>query len=176
MLGVIVAIIVLLKNKKTKEKLEPYFLRLPLVGQLLKKYILARFLRIIGSCIKYGISFSSSFNIVGEVVGNIKYKKACERTEAKIVKGVSLSEALSQEKAGLFPRSIVRTIKGAEKTGYVDEAMMRLSKFYEDDIDRELKRITDLIEPAMVIVLGVIVAAIAISVIAPIYQMTARIK
>ncbi|MDP3998944.1 MAG: type II secretion system F family protein, partial [bacterium] len=65
---------------------------------------------------------------------------------------------------------------GGEKTAHVDEAMLRLSKFYEDEVDRELKRITELIEPALVIVLGIIVAAIAISVIAPIYQLTSRIK
>lgn len=172
----VVAIFFILRIKKTKEKLDPYLLRLPLVGPLLKKYILARFLRLVGSCVKYGIPLSSSLAIVREVVGNLQYKEACERTNAKVVKGVSLSKALSQEESDLFPRSIIRTLRGAEKTGYVDEAMLRLSNFYEDGIDRELKRITDLIEPFLVIVLGIIVAAIAISVIAPIYQMTARIK
>lgn len=171
-----VAIFFILRIKKIKGKLDPYLLRLPLVGPLLKKYILARFLRIVGSCIKYGIPLSSSLVIAKKVASNLQYKQACERTNEKVVKGISLSMALSQEEASLFPRTIVRTLRGAEKTGYVDKAMLRLSNFYEEEIDRELKRITDLIEPLLVVVLGIIVAAIAISVIAPIYQMTARIK
>lgn len=173
--GLGVAVFFLLRNRKTKEKLDPYLLRLPLVGRLIKKYILARFLRVVGSCLKYGVPLGSSFATIGAIVGNVRYQQACVRIEAKIIKGFSLSEALGEEVA-LFPRIMVRTVKGAEKTGSVDEAMLRLSQFYEDDIDRGLKRMTDLIEPALVIVLGIIVAAIAISVIAPIYQMTSKIK
>ena len=174
--GLLVCFFVLLKNKKTKEKVNPYLLRFPLIGNLLKKYILTRFLRIVGSCLKYGIPLNTTLSTVGAVVDNPLYKNACKKIEVKVVKGISLSEAIAHEDKILFPRVIVRTIKGAEKTGTVDEAMIRLSKFYEDEIDRELKRITDLIEPVLVVVLGVIVAAIAISVVAPIYQMTSKIK
>ncbi|MDP3955468.1 MAG: type II secretion system F family protein, partial [bacterium] len=174
--GLVVGFFFLLKNKKTKEKLDPFLLRLPLVGKIIKKYILARFLRVVGSCLKYGVPLGASFATVGAIVGNVYYQQACRRIEVKITKGKSLSEALGEEEASLFPRLLVRSIRGAEKTGSVDEAMIRLSQFYEDDIDRGLKRMTDLIEPALVIVLGIIVAAIAISVIAPIYQMTSKIK
>lgn len=176
---IIVAIIAgffLLKNNQTKKKVDPYLLRLPLIGKLIEKYVLARFLRILGSCLKYGIPFNSSLDIIIEVVGNSAYQQACERIKAKVLRGVNLSKALSEEKADLFPRGIVRSLRGAEKIGNVDEAMMRLSQFYEESIDRELKRITDLMEPALVIVLGIIVAAIAIAVVAPIYQLTSRIK
>lgn len=171
-----IALVAFLKNPETKEKIDPLLLRLSLVGPLLKKYILTRFLRVIGSCLKYGVSLASSLTIVQKLAGNILYAKALERIKLKIIKGTSLSEAISQESAKLFPKTLIKTIKGAEKTGYVDEAMIRLSKFYEDDIDRELKRVTDLIEPILVIFLGIIVAAIAIAVVAPIYQMTSVIK
>ena len=94
----------------------------------------------------------------------------------KIIKGISLSEALSEEERALFPSIISKTIKGGERTGNVDVGLLRLSTHYEIEVDRDLKRLTELIEPIMVVVLGVIVALIAISVIAPIYQMTSRIK
>lgn len=171
-----VSLVFLLRSRQMRRKLEPYFLRIPLVGKIIKKYILNRFLRVMGSCLKYGVPFGAAFEIIYEVVGNITYQEACRRVSAKVTKGLSLSSSLGEENTQLFPRMIVRTLKGAEKTGTVDEAMSRLSQFYEDDIDRSLKRITEMIEPALVIVLGVIVLAIAISVVAPIYQMTSRIK
>ncbi len=172
----IVAGVVLFKNPKTKTKLEPYLLRLPLVGGILRKYIIARFLRIVGSCLKYGIHLTTAFDTASKVTGNIVYQKACDRMRSKVTRGVSLSEALHAEGTFLFPNIIVRTARGAEKTGSVDQAMLRMSGFYESDIDRQLKRVTDLIEPVLVVVLGLIVGSIAISVIAPIYQITSKIK
>lgn len=176
LLLLVITSIILLRRQSTKAKIDPLLLNFPLIGKLMKKYILARFLRIVGSCLKYGVPLSASFNTVEEVVGNTTYRRACQRINSKILRGISLSEAISEENIELFPRVIVRTIKGAEKTGTVDEAMLRLSQFYEDEIDRGMKRITDLIEPALVVVLGIVVAAIAIAVVAPIYQMTSRIK
>jgi type II secretory pathway component PulF len=67
-------------------------------------------------------------------------------------------------------------VKGGEKTGTLSQALFRLSSFYEAEIDRDLKRLTDLIEPVLTVVLGIIVAAIALAVIAPIYQLTSKIK
>jgi type IV pilus assembly protein PilC len=172
----IVALIILVRDKKIKAKINARLLRLPLTGQVMKKYILARFLRIIGGCVKYGISLPAAFDISGNVVDNITYRQSCERVSKKIIKGISLSEALSEEERTLFPSIISKTIKGGERTGNVDVGLLRLSTHYEIEVDRDLKRLTELIEPIMVVVLGVIVALIAISVIAPIYQMTSRIK
>lgn len=172
----VIVFIGMLRKKKTREKLDPYLLKLPLFGLITRKYIIARFLRIVGSCLKYGVPLTASFSTVANVVGNSQYRKSCKRIEDRITKGVSLSEAMTQEGYFLFPKVIVKTVKGAEKTGSVDTAMIRLSDFYEAEVDRNLKRMTDLIEPIMIVFLGLIVGAIAISVVAPIYQMTSKIK
>lgn len=166
----------LLRTKKTKAKVETYLLKAPLVGKILKRYILARLLRIIGSCIKCGVLLTTALDIGAEVVGSQHYKEACGRVYSRIVKGSSLAAAFSKEGLDLFPGLIIRTIKGAEKTGGLDAALLRLSTQYEIEVDRDLKRATDLIEPVLVVVLGIIVLAIAVSVIAPIYQLTSKIK
>lgn len=170
------AVFFMLRNPKTKVKVQPYLLKLPLVGTIIRKYIIARFLRIVGSSLKYGIHLTTAFDTVGIVTGNIVYQEACARMKSKVTRGVALSEALGAEGSFLFPNIIVRTVRGAEKTGSVDSSMLRLSGFYESEIDRQLKRVTDLIEPVLVVVLGLIVGSIAISVIAPIYQLTSKIK
>ncbi|MFH1971258.1 MAG: type II secretion system F family protein [Patescibacteria group bacterium] len=172
----IVFLIFLLRIEKTREKIGAYLLKLPMVGKIMKKYILARLLRIIGSCTRYGVILTAALDAGSEVVDNIRYKEACLNINKKIIKGISLSSALSGEGVDLFPGLIVRTIKGAEKTGGLDAALLRLSTQYEIEVDRDLKRLTDLIEPILVVFLGIIVLAIAVSVIGPIYQMTSKIK
>ncbi len=173
--GLTLALVVALRNRRIRERLGPSLLRIPLVGKLLRKYIFARFLRTLGGCLWHGVPLTHSFTVVSDVVNNRLYKDAFLRIEDRVSKGVSLAQSFSEEGV-LFPKILIRTVKGAEKTGTLHEAMLRLSTFYEAEVDRDLKRITDLIEPALVIVLGLIVAAIAISVIAPIYQLTSRIK
>ena len=175
-LGLIGIVIISFKNPKVKAKTDHYILKLPLVGKLAKKYLLGRFSRMVGSCLKYGIPLPALFETVYTVMGNSGYQLASQRIKEKVVKGVSLAKAVEEEGAFLFPRTMVKIIKGGEKTGTVHEALLRLADFYEAEVNRDLKRITDLIEPALVIVLGILVGGIAISVLAPIYQLTSKIK
>jgi type II secretory pathway component PulF len=175
-LGLIATIAYLLKDAKSKSELKAKLITFPLVGQIMRQFILARFLRIVGSCIKYGIQLPKALELSGGIVDNLRYKAACENINKKITHGQNLSAAFAAEDKLLFPPIISRTIKGGEKTGKVDIGLLRLSSYYEAEVDRNLKRLTELIEPAMIIILGVFVALIAISVIAPIYQMTSRIK
>lgn len=174
-LGLIVVGILLIRNRQTRQKLEPRLLKLPVIGDLIQKYILARFLRVLSGSIKYAIPLTQSLANVGDLVDNVVYQKACQRISKFVSTGGSLSQALSQEGSNLFPNIVVKTIRSGEKTGTLHKSMFRLSKFYEAEVDRDLKRLTDLIEPALVIVLGLIVGTTAISVIAPIYELTGRL-
>lgn len=169
-------IVLLLREVRIREDLKDRILRSPIIGSIIRKYTLARFLRIVGSCVKYGIPLPSAFDAAQDVVNNASYKEAMIRINKKITKGESLAKSLSSEDKVLFPGIITRTIKGAEKTGTIDAALHRLSLQYEIEVDRDLKRATELMEPIMVVVLGVIVLGIAVSVVAPIYQLTSNIK
>lgn len=165
-----------LKNVEIRRKINARLVRTPLVGEIMRQFILARFLRIVGSCVKYGIHLPTAIELSSDVVDNVLYKEACQRINKKITRGQNLSLALAEEDKLLFPSIISRTIKGGERTGKVDVGILRLSSYYEIEVDRNLKRLTEMIEPVMVVGLGALVALIAISVIAPIYQMTSRIK
>ena len=175
-IALIAGIIYALRNAEIRKKIKARLVRTPLIGEILRQFILARFLRIIGSCVKYGIQLPKAIDLSSDVVDNILYKEACERINKKITRGQNLSSALADEDKLLFPSIISRTIKGGEKTGKVDVGLLRLSTYYEVEVDRNLKRLTEMIEPVMVVGLGALVALIAISVIAPIYQMTSKIK
>jgi type II secretory pathway component PulF len=132
-------------------------------------------LRIVGGCVKYGIQLPKALEISAGVVDNESYRIACENINKKIIRGQSLSQAIAGEDKLLFPPIISRTVKGGEKTSKVDVGLLRLSTYYEAEVDRNLKRLTEIIEPVMVIALGLLVGLIAIAVISPIYQMTSNI-
>lgn len=172
----VTGLIYIFKNEKFRIKINAKIIKSPLIGDIMRQFILARFLRIIGGCIKYGIQLPKAVELSAGVVDNILYKQACENINKKIIRGQNLSLALADEDKELFPPIISRTIRGGEKTSKVDVGLLRLSSYYEAEVDRNLKRLTELIEPLMVIVLGVFVALIAIAVITPIYQMTSRIQ
>ncbi len=165
-----------LRNKNIKSKISAKLVKSPLLGEIMRQFILARFLRIVGGCIKYGIQLPKALELTEGVVDNVLYKNACENINKKIIHGQNLSAAIADEDKLLFPSIISRTIRGGEKTSKVDVGLLRLSSYYEAEVNRNLKRLTEMIEPIMIIALGALVALIAISVIAPIYQMTSRIK
>ena len=166
----------ILRDRGMRRKISARMTRSPLIGLIMRQFILARFLRIVGGCIKYGIQLPKALELSADVVDNDLYRTACENINKKITRGQNFSTALSDEDKLLFPPIISRTVKGGEKTGKVDVGLMRLSVYYETEVDRNLKRLTEMIEPVMVVSLGALVALIAISVIAPIYQMTSKIK
>jgi len=172
----VAVLIYALKDKSIRRKIGAKVTRSPLVGEIMRQFILARFLRIVGGCIKYGIQLPKALELSASVVDNVLYRDACENINKKITRGQNLSVALADEDKLLFPPIISRTVKGGEKTGKVDVGLLRLSGYYEAEVDRNLKRLTEMIEPVMVVSLGALVALIAISVIAPIYQMTSKIK
>ena len=171
----ITALVASLKNKKTRGKLGAKMLQMPMVGKILKKYILARLLRIVSSCIRYGVPLTVAFETASEVVGNIRYQESCKRLNQKIQKGISLSDSFASEDKFLYPSIITRSIRGAEKSSGVDSTLNRLSIQYEIEVDRDLKRFTELLEPIMVVILGIIVLFIALAVVLPIYQLTTNI-
>jgi type IV pilus assembly protein PilC len=174
-IAVIIGFIILLRQPRTKAVLDPYILKLPLIGKLIRYYDVARIMRLIGSCLSYGIPLTTTFDAVADVVDNRIYKEACIRMKKRVVKGMDLAQSFGLEGTFLFPAFIVRSVRGAEKTGSVDSALIRLSAFFESDVDRTLKRVTDLVEPVLTIILGLIVGSIALAVIGPIYQLTSKI-
>lgn len=173
--ALVVACILLMRQPRTKAFLDQYILQIPLIGKLIRHYDIARILRLIGSCLTYGIPLTTTFDAVADVVDNRLYKEACIRMKKRVNKGMNLATVFGLEGTFLFPIFIVRSVRGAEKTGSVDTALTRLSVFFESDVDRALKRITDLIEPILTIILGLIVGSIALAVIGPIYQLTSKI-
>lgn len=149
-------------------------LKLPVVGRVATVVILTNFTRTFGLLVSSGLSILDSIKIVSNIVGNRVYKDGLDISYKGVERGLPFSSQL----LGLpfFPKIVGQMVKTGEETGKLDDIMFRLSEYFESEADNSLKNLTTLIEPIVLIVLGIGVGFLVISVILPIYQLTTNIK
>lgn len=159
------------KNPKIKLKIDTYKLEIPIIGGMLEKIELSRFCRNLSAMQKSGITLVSSLKIVEAAIKNQKIatavKKACTLVE---ISGMNLSTALA--KAGDFPSMMLQLIEVGIESGQISEVLDRISLQYEKDTDVSLKRITSLIEPIMIVVVGLLAGTVVVSIFLPMFSMT----
>ena len=153
------------EGRKTYDQLS---LKIPLVGGFLKKIFLIRFAENISTLIGAGLSINNALKITGDTLDNYVYKKIIAETEEKVSNGEKISSVLSKYPE-YAPPFVVQMIQVGEDTGKLDKNLMEIVNFYEKDVKQAVETFTALLEPILIIFLGVIVALLAISVIEPLY-------
>ncbi len=171
----LILIILFIKSPKGKKILHYILLKLPIFGTIIKKVNLAKFARTLSSLIKTDIPIVKTFDVTAETMANSYYKNALLASSKKLKEGVSISESLS-DYPNLFPPVIIQMISTGEETGKVDEILAELASFYEDEIDRTMKTLPSIIEPLLMLILGVGVAFMAIAIIMPMYNLTEQFQ
>lgn len=149
-------------------------LRIPLFGELQKKIMLVEFTRTLGMLIASGIHILEGLQILRESLGNVLYRNAIGDIAKKVEKGFPLGTTFSQYP--VFPPIVSQMMKVGEETGRLDDALIKLSKYFESETEHLVKGLTTAIEPIIMVVLGVGVGFIVISVITPIYNLTSQFK
>lgn len=144
--------------------------RLPVARDLVKKVALVRFTRTFGNLIGSGLSAVESLNLSGESLGNDQYARAVRETVQEIQNGKAISDALGKHPE-LFPRLLLSLIVVGERTGSLQEILLSYSDFSEEEVDNKLKDLTAVLEPVLLLIMGLMVGAIAFSIILPIYQL-----
>lgn len=178
LVGILAIIVVALKRYVSTPEgrlfLDKLLLRVPVAGRVISLVILTSFTRTLGLLVSAGLSILESIKIVGDIAGNQVYKESLEVAYRGVERGLSFSSQL----LGLpvFPKIVGQMIKTGEETGKLDDVMFRLSDYFEMEADNSLKNITTLIEPIILIILGLGVGFLVLSVILPIYQLTTNIK
>jgi type II secretory pathway component PulF len=145
----------------------------PVVRNLVKKIILVRLTRTLGSLIASGLSIVESLELCRKVVGNPKYEKAIDIVINDIKNGVQISEAF-RKFPDLFPRFLTSLIGVGEKTGTLESVLKTFADFYDDEVDGALKDLTTFLEPMMLLFMGLLVGLIAVSILMPIYQLVGK--
>jgi type IV pilus assembly protein PilC len=149
-------------------------LKIPVMGDLFMKTGISRFARTFGTLISSGVPVLRALEIVSETAGNVVISQTITQTRASVKEGEKISTPLMGSK--IFPVMVVQMIGVGEETGRLDQMLVKVSDFYDQEVDATLKGLTSLIEPVMIVGLGVIVGFIAVSVISPIYQLVGSIE
>lgn len=170
LVGLIVGFFLLLKNLEFKRKIHKLNLSLPIGGKIIKKINLARFSLTLSSLLQSSIPIIDAIKISADVVGNYSYKDALTETAKNLERGESLSLILSRYPK-IFPPMVTEMIMVGEQTGRADEMLSELSEYYGNEVDTTMKNFSTIIEPVIILVLGLGVAGIAVSVIMPMYSM-----
>jgi type IV pilus assembly protein PilC len=148
---------------------DAYRIRLPVFGAIAHKICLARFTRTLASLIRSGVPILEVLQIVSQTVGNVIMERAIKTAAADIERGESISAALA--KHPIFPVMIIRMVTAGEQTGKIDNMLERIADFLDDEIETTLSGLTALIEPILIVFLGVVVGGMVICMFLPIFKL-----
>ena len=171
-LGLAFFVFFIYRYRKTKEGkffFDKFLLKLPFISSFLKKIYLSRFATNLSTLVAGGLPITKALEITGEVVGNEIYKSIILNTSEGVKRGESLSSILQRYPEAITPLFIQLTVVG-EKTGTLDTALVNVVDFYQKDVDRTLDSFINLLEPIMIVVLGLFVAGLMASLLIPLYQ------
>jgi len=155
-------------SKQGRARYQEWSLKIPFVGGFLKKTFLVRFAENISTLISAGLSINNALKITRDTVGNSVYKKILTETEERVSEGERISSVFAKYPE-YAPPFVVQMIQVGEETGTLDKNLVQIVSFYNKEIKRAIETFTALLEPILIIVLGVGIAFLAFSVIQPIY-------
>ena len=171
MVALVIGYRVAVRNKQFKLKTDSIKLKIPIVGGMLEKIELSRFCRNLSAMQKSGIALVGSLKTVQTAIKNTKISMAVEKATRLVeISGMNLSNALA--KAGSFPAMMLQLIEVGINSGQICEVLDKIALQYEKDVDVGLKRVTSLIEPAMIVVVGLLAGTVVISIFLPMFSMT----
>jgi type IV pilus assembly protein PilC len=156
------------KTRVGRETMDRVFLKLPLFGDIVQKSATARFCRTFGSLSRSGVPILTALEIVRDTSGNQVIANAIDEARQEIQTGGMISLAL--QKHQVFPIMAVQMISIGEETGELDQMLMKVADFYEDEVEQAVKALTSIMEPIMIVVLGGMVGSILVSMYLPIFS------
>lgn len=157
------------KTARGKEVLHPLLLKMPVFGGITRKVAVARFTRTLGTMLSSGVPILDALNICAKTAGNNVVERDVQRARVAISEGKPMTEPLSE--SVVFPAMVVSMIGVGEQTGALDAMLTKIAEFYEDEVDVAVAGMKQLIEPIMILVLGVIVGSLVIAMYLPIFKM-----
>jgi len=167
--GVIFGLTRLYKTPKGRKLMDAVFLKLPVVGDLIRKTAVARFTRTLGTMLSSGVPILEALDIVSRTSGNVIIEEAILQSRTSLSQGKTLAEPLIETK--VFPGMVTQMIAVGEQTGALDAMLTKVADFYEDEVDAAVDSLTSLIEPMLMAFLGVVVGGLVIALYLPIFQL-----
>lgn len=170
LIGLGVALFQYFQSQEGREVFDQFSLRVPLIGSLFKKIYVARFSESLSVLIKGGIPIAQAIEISGHAIGSAIYQESLHEIADEVRSGELLSASISKNEV-YFPPMVSQMVSIGEKTGKLEEMFDRISKFYTREIDAAVGNLVELIQPALMVVLGVMVGVLFAAILIPIYNL-----
>ncbi|HSR96384.1 MAG TPA: type II secretion system F family protein [Kofleriaceae bacterium] len=157
-----------------KEVFDRMLLRLPVIGPTLRKIVVARFTRTLGTLLTSGVPILDALDICARTAGNKVVEQGIMKARDKISEGHDMAGPLADSR--VFPTMVVQMIGVGEQTGAMDQMLQKIADFYEEEVDAAVSALTSLIEPVMMAFLGVVVGGLIIAMYLPIFKLAGNIQ
>ncbi|HMQ10933.1 MAG TPA: type II secretion system F family protein [Oligoflexia bacterium] len=161
------------RSEKGRAIFDRYILKMPVIGDLIRKVAVARFTRTMATMLSSGVPIVDALEIVRKTAGNKTIEDAISRVKESISEGNTMTEPLS--KAGVFPSMVCQMIGVGEATGAMDTMLNKIADFYEEEVDASVEALTSLMEPIMMVFLGGIIGGLVIAMYMPVFEMAGNI-
>ena len=155
-------------------RFDQFKLRVPIFGPLVRKVIISRFTRTLGTLISSGVPIMQALEVVAKAVENKVVSQAIENVRSSIREGESI--AIPMQASGLFPPMVVQMTAVGEETGSLDSMLQKVADFYDAEVETTLAQLTSILEPLLIMFLGFVVGFIVLSFYMPLYQLITGIK
>jgi type IV pilus assembly protein PilC len=174
MVGIALAMRTALKTEKGRLTFDGLLLKMPVLGPVLRKVVVARFTRTMGTLLSSGVPILDAMDIVARTAGNTVVQAGILYARSRISEGKDLATPLME--TGLMPPMVVQMIAVGEQTGALDAMLTKIADFYEEEVDVAVASMTSLIEPMMMVFLGTVIGGLVVAMYMPIFEMAGNIK
>jgi type IV pilus assembly protein PilC len=161
------------KTENGRGVVDSLLLKAPVFGPLFQKIAVARFSRTLGTLVSSGVPILDGLNIVSRTAGNKTIETAILQARSSIKEGETIAEPLGR--SSVFPPMVIQMISVGESTGALDSMLSKIADFYEEEVDVAVANLTSLLEPLLMMFLGVVIGGVVISMYLPIFQMASAV-
>jgi type IV pilus assembly protein PilC len=172
-IGLFVGLSMMRNTERGREIFDRMMLRLPVMGPTLRKIVVARFTRTLGTLLSSGVPILDALDICARTAGNRVVQNGILRAKEKISEGHDMAGPLAESR--VFPSMVVQMIGVGEQTGAMDQMLQKIADFYEEEVDAAVAAMTSLIEPIMMAFLGIVVGGLIVAMYLPIFKLAGNI-
>ena len=174
MIGAVMALRSYYRTEGGRATIDALMLKTPVFGTLVRKVAVARFTRTLGTLVQSGVPILDGLRITARTAGNKVVEKAVLQCRAAVTEGKTLADPLRT--SGVFPPMVTQMISVGEQTGALDAMLSKIADFYDDEVDTAVSTLTSLLEPMMIVFLGVVVGGLVVAMYLPIFKLVTLVK
>ncbi len=163
-----------MKNPGFAMKFDQFKLKMPLLGDLIRKGAISRFTRTLGTLLSSGVSILDALDITAKTSGNLVLQHAIRKSMYSIAEGETITQPLKE--SGVFPPMVTQMISVGEKTGGLDEMLSKIADFYDEEVDAAVAALTSIIEPVIIVFMGAVIGGILIAMYLPMFEIIGKIS